>query len=231
MNTFLRTAAWLSLLLPPIAHAAPAAKAATTDDFQRISFHAPSTPGFRTASMLSIGFTGAIVTLSSNHGALNLNDVTFTFNHGWLEVLPHREGRVTLHMKRQPRADERVGILTLYNSRAGNRQSYRFEVATWLMGDGQRDSNVTQARERCARLGGRLLTARELRDVSRNWFGLSQGNLRTMYPNAALFNAQARTGGSFWVQEGKALHLHTGIKSVERGIDTLCRYEYENVTV
>lgn len=228
MNTFLRTAAWLSLLLPAFAHAAPAA---TTDDFQRISFHAPSTPGFRTASMLSVGFTGAVVTLSSNHEALNLNDVTFTFNHGWLEVLPHREGRVTLYMKRRPRADERSGILTLHNRRTGNQQSYRFEVAIWLIGDGTRDGNVTEARERCARLDGRLLTTRELRDVSRKWFGFSQGNLRTLYPNATLFNAQAQAGGSFWVQEGKALHLHTGIKSVARGVDTLCRYAYENATV
>lgn len=225
MHTLVRVSALFTLVMPLIAQAAPAAQ---TDYFQRISFHAPSTPGFRTASILSAGFTGATVTMSSNHEALNLNDVDFSFNHRWLVIDAHREGRVTLRMIRQPLAHEREGTLTLHNRKTGNTQRYDFTVATWLVGDGTIDDNFTHARERCARQGGRLLTTRELRDVSRKWFGFSKGNLRTMYPQATLFNAQARAGGSFWVHEAKALYLHTGIKSPERGINTICRYQYDN---
>lgn len=228
MKTLFRASALISLISPLAGYAAPEAQ---TDYFQRISFHAPSTPGFRTASILSAGFTGAIVTMSSNHEALNLNDVVFSFNHSWLKIDPHHEGRVTLRMVRQPLAHERAGTLTLHNRKSGNSQRYDFTVSTWLMGDGAVDDNFVQARERCARQGGRLLTTRELRDVSRKWFGFSKGNLRTMYPQATLFNAQARAGGSFWVHEAKALYLHTGVKSPERGINTICRYEYENSAI
>ena len=219
--------AMAALLLPS---AGLAAQAEMRDEFRRISFHAPSTPGFRTASILTAGFTGATVTMSSNYEGLNLNDVTFSFNHGWLEVGAHHEGRVTLRMKRRPLASEREGVLTMHNRKTGDTQRYRFTLGVWLVGDGAVDDNFAEARERCLRLGGRLLTTRELREVSRKWFGFSKGNLSAMYPQATLFHAQARAGGSFWVHEAKALYLHTGIKSPERGINTLCRYAYENAT-
>ncbi|MEO3989132.1 hypothetical protein [Pseudocitrobacter cyperus] len=213
----------LPFLFSPIVEAAE-----RIDDFRRISFHSPSNSGFRTASILTVGFTGATVTMSSNHEALNLNDVVFSVAHDWLEIKPHSEGRVTLYMKRQPLLHEKSNTLTLHNRKTGNTQHYDFNVHTWLVGEGAIDNSFTAARERCERNSGRLLTTREFRDVSRKWFGLSKGQLSVMYPQARLFHPQAQAGGSFWVHEAKALFLHTGIKSHQRGINTICRYEYES---
>ena len=86
MKTLFRASALISLIVSFVGYAAAETP---TDYFQRISFHAPSTPGFRTASILSAGFTGATVTMSSNHEALNLNDVAFSFNHRWLAIDSH----------------------------------------------------------------------------------------------------------------------------------------------
>lgn len=217
--------AWI-FCFAPIIFAPTLFAAETPDYFKRISFHSPTNSGFRTASILSAGFTGATVTMSSNHEALNLNDVVFSVTHDWLDIRPHQEGRVTLVMKRQPQEHELSNTLTLRNRKTGNTQHYPFVVNTWLIGEGTVDNNFSTARERCQRMGGRLLTTREFREVSRKWFGLSKGLLSERYPQARLFHPQAQAGGSFWVHEAKALHLHTGIKSHQRGINTVCRYEY-----
>ncbi|MFD2021879.1 hypothetical protein ACFSKS_11425 [Pseudocitrobacter faecalis] len=92
--------------------------------------------------------------MSSNHEALNLNDVVFSVAHNWLEIRPHQEGRVTLVMKRQPQAHELSNTLTLRNRKTGNTQHYPFVVNTWLVGEGTVDNNFSTARERCERIGG-----------------------------------------------------------------------------
>ena len=217
--------AWCFLVLPFLF--SPFVNATEKNDyFKRISFHSPTNSGFRTATILNAGFTGATVTMSSNHEALNLNDVVFSVAHDWLDIRPHQEGRVTLVMKRQPQEHELANTLTLRNRKTGNTQHYPFIVNTWLIGEGTVDNNFATARERCQRMGGRLLTTHEFREVSRKWFGLSHGQLSERYPLARLFHPQAQAGGSFWVHEAKALHLHTGIKSHQRGINTVCRYNY-----
>lgn len=223
MNIFRRAAATLPLLLPLSVLAEPVAP----DYLRHISFHSPSMPGFRTVDMLSTGFTGAYVTMSSTRESLNLNDVKFSVNHDWIVIKPQpAEGRVQLQMVRQPRADERAMTLTLKNLKTGNTQSHAFFVDTWLTGDGVMDKNFASAREHCARLGGKLLTTQELRAVSRQWFGLSSGRLRALYPEATMFNEQMQAGDSFWVHEAKPLYLHTGTKSNKRNVGTLCRHQY-----
>ena len=113
--------AWIFCVAPLILTSTLSA-AEKNDYFKRISFHSPTNSGFRTASILSVGFTGATVTMSSNHEALNLNDVVFSVAHNWLEIRPHQEGRVTLVMKRQPQAHELSNTLTLRNRKTGNTQ-------------------------------------------------------------------------------------------------------------
>lgn len=196
------------------------------DYLKKISFHSPSMPGYRTADILTSGFVGASVTMSSNSKFLNLNDLTFRVSRNWLEVKPHHEGRVTLRMVRQPKADERATTLVIHNRKTGQSQAFSFYVKTWLTGDGVIDANTSQARKHCERLGGKLLTTQAFRDLSRQWFGLSSGYLREMYPGATLFNAQAQAGDSFWVNEGKSVYLHTGIKSHTRTVNTLCQHQY-----
>ncbi|WNN72562.1 hypothetical protein RIN60_04135 [Kluyvera cryocrescens] len=200
--------------------------AGTADYLKKISFHSPSMPGYRTADILTSGFVGASVTMSSNSKFLNLNDLTFRVSRNWLEVKPHHEGRVTLRMVRQPKADERATTLVIHNRKTGQSQAFSFYVKTWLTGDGVIDANTSQARKHCERLGGKLLTTQAFRDLSRQWFGLSSGYLREMYPEATLFNAQAQAGDSFWVNEGKSVYLHTGIKSHTRTVNTLCQHQY-----
>ncbi|MEX3018408.1 hypothetical protein AB4K05_02270 [Kluyvera sp. STS39-E] len=225
MKSLLFSTAILLLLSPPAALGNE--KSATdVDYFQRISFHSPSMPGYRTAEILSSGFVGATVTMSSNSKFLNLNDLTFRASRNWLEIKPHHEGRVTLKMIRQPKANERANTLVAHNRKTGRTQTFSFHVKTWVTGDGIIDANASSARQHCERLGGNLLTTQAFRTFSRQWFGLSSGNLREMYPGATLFNEQAQAGGSFWVHEGKAVYLHTGIKSHSRIVNTLCQHSY-----
>lgn len=225
MKAILLAAIVLPVVLP---HAALASEkmAGAVDHFKWISFHSPSMPGYRTAEMLTSGFVGASVTMSSNSNYLNLNDLTFRASRNWLEVKPHHEGRVTLRMVRQPKANERANTLAVYNQKTGQTQYYPFYVKTWLTGDGTVDANASEARKHCERLGGKLLTTQEFRTLSRQWFGLSSGRLREMYPGATMFNEQVQAGDSFWVNEGKSVTLHTGVKSQNRTVNTLCRHEY-----
>lgn len=221
-----RIASFIALLLPMTAISAPA-PVEKTDDFSKISFHSPSMPGFRSADMLTTGFTGAMVTMSSNSKYLNLNDLQFSVNHDWIRIKAQPvEGRVQLQMVRQPQANERAMTLTLKNLKTGHIQTHAFYLDTWLTGDGILDKNFASAREHCARLGGKLLNTQQFRTVSRQWFGLSSGNLRALYPEAKMFNEQMQAGDSFWVHEAKPLYLHTGMKSNKRNVGTLCRYEY-----
>jgi len=228
MKALSLTAAILPLLAP-FAVLAEEKKRGTADHFQWISFHSPSMPGYRTAEMLSSGFVGATVTLSSNSERLNMNDLTIRASRDWLEVRHNPDkGRVMLRMVRQPSADERATTLVLRNNKTGQSQTLPFYVNTWLTGAGSIDANATMARARCKRLGASLLTTQEFRTVSRQWFGLSSGYLREMYPGATVFNERAQAGGSFWVHEAKALHLHTGVKSTDRGVNTVCKHDYSS---
>ncbi|MNB62620.1 hypothetical protein D3C81_65050 [compost metagenome] len=227
MKIMHRTASLFPLLLPMTVTAAPT-PAEKTDYFSKISFHSPSMPGFRTADMLTTGFTGAHVTMSSNSKFLNLNDLQFSVNHDWIRIKAQPvEGRVQLQMVRQPQANEREMTLTLKNLKTGHTQTHVFHLNIWLTGDGILDKNFANAREHCARLGGKLLNTQQFRAVSRQWFGLSSGQLRTFYPEAGIFNEQMQAGDSFWVHEAKSLYLHTGMKSNKRNVGTLCRYEYK----
>ncbi|MGF6268037.1 hypothetical protein ABIE17_000521 [Lelliottia nimipressuralis] len=231
MTILLRTVATLPLLLPLTVSADPAPPD-KVDYLSKISFHSPSMPGFRTAEMLSTGFTGAYVTMSSNSESLNLNDLKFSVNHDWIVIKPQPvEGRIQLRMIRQPRADERAMTLTLKNLKTGNTQRHDFFVETWLTGDGELDKNFARAREHCARLGAKLLSTQEFRTLSRQWFGLSSGRLRDLYPEATIFNQQMQAGDSFWVHEAKPLYLHTGAKSNNRNVGTLCRHQYDKRAV
>lgn len=225
MKALLLATAVLSFILPISVFANEKATGAV-DYLKKISFHSPSMPGYRTAEMLTSGFVGASVTMSSNSKFLNLNDLTFRVSRNWLEVKPHHEGRVTLRMVRQPKANERATTLVIHNRRTGQTQAFSFYVNTWLTGDGVIDANTSDARKHCERLGGKLLTTQAFRELSRQWFGLSSGSLREMYPGATLFNEQAQAGDSFWVNEGKSVYLHTGIKSHTRTVNTLCQHQY-----
>ena len=214
-------------LLPMTAISAPAS-GDKADYFSKISLHSPSMPGFRSADMLTTGFSGATVTLSSNSKYLNLNDLQFSVNHDWIRIKAQPvEGRVQLQMVRQPQANERAMTLTLKNLKTGHIQTHAFYLDNWLTGDGNLDKNFASAREHCARLGGKLLNTQQFRAVSRQWFGLSSGKLRAMYPEAKMFNEQMQAGDSFWVHEAKPLYLHTGMKSNKRNVGTLCRYEFK----
>lgn len=222
------TAAFLPLLVP-FAALAEEKKRSPVDHFQWISFHSPSMPGYRTAEMLSSGFVGATMTLSSNNERLNLNDLTFRASRDWLEVSHNQDqGRVILRMVRKPVANERANTLMLHNNKTGQTQTLPFYVNTGLTGAGEMDVNASTARARCKSLGATLLTTQEFRTLSRQWFGLSSGHLRKMYPEATVFNKGAQAGDSFWVHEGKALYLHTGVKSAHRGVNTLCKHDYSS---
>lgn len=227
MKALSLTPAVLPLLVPFTVFAEEKKRSTVVDHFQWISFHSPSMPGYRTAEMLSSGFVGATVTLSSNSKRLNMNDLTFRASRDWLEVRHNPDkGRVILRMVRQPTADERATTLVLRNNKTGQTQTLPFYMNTWLTGTGSVDANVTMARAQCKRLGASLLTTQEFRMLSRQWFGLSSGYLRVMYPGATVFNERAQAGGSFWVHEAKALHLHTGVKSINRGVNTVCKHDY-----
>ncbi|MGU3413292.1 hypothetical protein ACLBW0_06160 [Enterobacteriaceae bacterium C34A] len=228
MKALSLTAAVLPLLVP-FTVLAEEKKRSTVDHFQWISFHSPSMPGYRTAEMLSSGFVGATVTLSSNSKRLNMNDLTFRASRDWLEVRHNPDkGRVILRMVRQPGADERATTLVLRNNKTGQTQTLAFYVNTWLTGTGSVDPNATMARAQCKSLGASLLTTQEFRTLSRQWFGLSSGYLQEMYPGATVFNERAQAGSSFWVHEAKALYLHTGAKSTDRGVNTVCKHDYSS---
>jgi len=191
-----------------------------------ISFHTPSSSGFRTIDIFDTGFVGAKITMSSNSPYLNLNNLRFSVNQTWLKIENHIEGRVTIKMVRQPSYNERYVTMTIENIKNGELNHRQFRLDNWLTGDGATGDSLASARERCHRHGGRLLNKREFKSIAYNWFGISHGTVKERYPASYVFNESSLLSGGFWVKEGKALHLHTAQKYDGARITTLCRYEY-----
>ncbi|WP_263070973.1 hypothetical protein [Enterobacter huaxiensis] len=196
------------------------------DYFSMISFHTPSSSGFSTIDIFSMGFAGARITMSSNSPHLNLKGLRFSVNQSWLNIENHIEGRVTITMTRMPTINESHVIMGIKNLRNGYIYYREFKLETWLTGDGAKGDSLAGAKERCNKYGGRLLKKSEFKKLTHNWFGLSYGTVKEKCPSSYIFDESFLLSEGIWIKEGKSLHLNTGQKYDGKEITTLCRYEY-----